>query len=145
MKFKAILLFILVCMSIHANPKQIEKLFTPKNLQAIDWTKQHSLDEYVKVLGKYQLKKENKYYFEVKKLKYPISLHTKGKTVEKIYFRTLDHSPKIQQLAKYMQANAFKEIPKSKENYKTYESESLKMKLRFSAITQKLYSVEKWY
>ena len=139
------ILIIFISFSVFAGESNFEALFTPAKLSKLDWTSDREISAYIKELGKPDLKKENKYYYEVNKLKYPISFHTNGKKVKKVYFRTLDNSPSFEQAANYLKDNNFKLEQTEDSNYKLFVSDKKKMRLKFSAITKKLYSVEKWF
>lgn len=140
-----ILIFIFTSFWALSADFNFEKSVTPEKLKSLDWTTEQSLTKYQKILGKSDFKKDNNYYYEVNKLKYPISIHTKGNKVQKIYFRTLANSPSFDKMSDYLKNNGFKPIQDGQTEYKTFESKSKKIKLKFSAITKNLYSVEKWF
>jgi len=128
-----------------SSKRNIERSFTPDKFQEIDWTTERSLATYQKVLGKSDLTKDGKYYYEVSGIKYPISLHTKKEKIEKVYFRVLGDKPNFKQLSPYLKDNNFKVSKVREKDYKVYISQKKKIMLRFKEATQKLYSVEKWF
>jgi hypothetical protein len=142
---RVIFFLVLTFISAIAADFDFEKSVTPDKLGNINWTTEQSLESYQKILGKSDFKQENKLYYEVNQLKYPISLHTSKDKVQRIYFRTLSNSPSFTQARKYLKQNGFKLTKSDEQEYKIFESKEKKIKLKFSAITQKLYSVEKWF
>jgi hypothetical protein len=127
----------------------IEEHFKPAKLQSIDWHQENNFQTYVKALGKASLQEGNKFYYEIKGLKYPLSLHKKEKSekIEKIYHRIIGEKISFEQLKDYLQKNNFVKDPTSKieDNYQSFISNDKKIKLQFSKATQELYAVEKWF
>ena len=130
---------------VHAKEIDFEKSISPKSFKDINWFIETDLGKYKKVLGKADYQKDNYLYYKVDKLKYPISLETNKNKVTKVFFRVLGNKPNFNQAKDFLKTNNFVEEKSKNTEYKTFISEEKKLKLRFSAITKKLYSVEKWF
>jgi hypothetical protein len=150
MKIKVLILFItLLSQNIFAESKiDFENLIKPKRLESIDWYNIDAFDVYHKALGKETSRNGNNYYYEVNKIKYPISIHKKEKSdrIQKIYFRLIGKEIVYNQLQKYLNENGYqKEKSKPEQEYQYFINTKKKIKLKFSNISLSLYSVEKWY
>lgn len=139
------LLIIIMSTFVHAKEIDFEKSISPKSFKDINWSIETDLGKYKKVLGKADYQKDNYLYYKVDKLKYPISLETNKNKVTKVFFRVLGNKPNFNQAKDFLKTNNFVEEKSKNTEYKTFTSEEKKLKLRFSAITKKLYSVEKWF
>ena len=129
--------------------KDFEAIFKPQRFENIDWYKNDRFDTYHKALGKESSLEGNIYYYEVSGIKFPISLHKKANSqkIEKIYYRILKNKMTFKQLRAYMKKNGFTKDKSNTEfsEYRTFIHSDKKIKIKFLSVTQKLYSVEKWF
>lgn len=144
-----ILLILSYSVALAESKIDVEQLFKPQKFESIDWYNVDQFETYHSALGKESSLEGNNYYYEVEGIKYPLSLHKKenSEKIEKIYFRIIGKNMKFKQLQSYLQENGFikEKTPPEKGEFQSYINEKKKIKLNFSAITQNLYSVEKWY
>ena len=150
MKIKVLILFItILSQNLFAESKiDLEQLIKPKRFESIDWYNVDSFTVYHKALGKETSRDGNNYYYEVNKIKYPISIHKKDKSdrIQKIYFRLIGKNIIYNQVQSYLKSNGYqKEKSRPEQEYQFFINTKKKIKLKFSKIDLTLYSVEKWF